>query len=249
MNKKLVVVAVLVIGLLVVSVSAIYAQQGNGNGRGGNGSGDGTCQNDCTGQAQQNQNGQQNGMGNTNNQQNMNGNCQANCTNNMQQHHQYGSHHGMSNGTAYQYQNSGWATMLPAKTDIPLTDAVIEAMIDGYTDEFNAYSVYMAIVGQFGELRPVSAVMNAEAQHIEAWTFLFDRYGLELPELVAPEVPTFATYEEAVALARDAEIANIGLYDVMLATLADYPDMMQIVTNLRDASLNHHLPAFENYLK
>ncbi|MCU0480034.1 MAG: hypothetical protein MUE54_02340 [Anaerolineae bacterium] len=247
MNKKLVVIAVLVIGLLVVSVGAIYAQSGNGNGRGRNGDGDNTCQENCTGTAQQNQNGQQqNGNGNQNG--NMNMNCQQDCTGDMQ-HHQYGSHHNMGNGSAYQYQTGGWMTMLPAKTDLPLTEAVIEAMIDGYTDEFNAYSAYTAIIEQFGELRPVSAIANAEAQHMDAWTFLFERYGVALPELTAPEIPTFATYEEAVTFARDAEIANIGLYDTMLATLADYPDMVQVVTNLKDASLNNHLPAFENYLK
>ena len=147
-----------------------------------------------------------------------------------------------------QMQNSGWATMLPAKSDLPLSDAVIEAMIAGYTDEFNAYSTYAAIVAQFGELRPVSMIMNAEAQHMDAWAFLFERYGVALPELQAPELPTLATYTDAVTLARDAEIANIDLYDVMLATVAEYPDMVQIVTNLRDASLNNHLPAFENYL-
>ena len=239
MNKKLVIVTIIVIGLLAISASAIYAQSGNGNGR-GNGDGSGTCQTDCDGTGQNQQNGQGNQNNQNGNMNQQNGNCQANCTGQTQH-----NHHGMGNN---QMQNSGWATMLPAKSDLPLSDAVIEAMIAGYTDEFNAYSVYAAIVAQFGELRPVSMIMNAEAQHMNAWAFLFERYGVALPELQAPELPTLATYTDAVTLARDAEIANIDLYDVMLATVADYPDMVQIVTNLRDASLNNHLPAFENYL-
>ncbi len=32
---------------------------------------------------------------------------------------------------------------------------------------------------------------------------------------------------------------------VMLVTLADYPDMVQVVTSLRNASEFQHLPAFE----
>jgi hypothetical protein len=246
MNKKRAIVTIIVIGLLAISASAIYAQSGNGNGRGrGNGDGSGTCQTDCdgTGQNQQNRHGNQNGNMNQ-----QNGNCQANCdgTGQAQQNRQgQQNHHGMANN---QMQASQWMTMLPAKSDLPLSDAVIDAMIAGYTDEFNAYSTYAAIVAQFGELRPVSAIMNAEAQHMDAWAFLFERYGVALPELQAPQLPTFATYTDAVTLARDAEIANIDLYDVMLATLADYPDMVQVVTNLRDASLNNHLPAFENYL-
>lgn len=52
MNKKLV-IAILIIGMLALSAGVIYAQSGNGNGR-GNGNGDNTtCQNDCTGDAQQ----------------------------------------------------------------------------------------------------------------------------------------------------------------------------------------------------
>ncbi len=244
MNKKRAIVTIIVIGLLAISASAIYAQGGNGRGR-GNGDGSGTCQTDCDGTGQNQQNGQGNQNGNMNQQ---NGNCQFNCdgTGQAQQNrHGQQNHHGMATN---QMQMSGWATMLPAKSDLPLTDAVIETMIAGYADEFNAYSTYAAIVAQFGELRPVSMIMNAEAQHMNAWAFLFERYGVALPELQAPELPTLATYTDAVILARDAEIANIDLYDVMLATLADYPDMVQVVTNLRDASLNHHLPAFENYL-
>jgi len=245
MNKKLV-IAILIIGMLALSAGVIYAQGGNGNGRGNGDNDNTTCQNDCTGDAQQQQNGNRNANqqnGNMNNNQ-QNGNRNAN-----QQNGNRNANQQNGNGSAYQYQNSGWLTMLPAKSDLPLTDAVIQAMVDGYTDEFNAHSAYVAIVEQFGELRPVYPIMFAEAQHMDAWLFLFERYGVDVPELQTPELPTFATYRDAVAFARDAEIANAGLYDQMLASLADYPDMVQVVTNLRDASLNNHLRAFENYLQ
>lgn len=41
------------------------------------------------------------------------------------------------------------------------------------------------------------------------------------------------------------EIDNIAMYDEMLEVVKDFPDITRVFTNLRRASLESHLPAFE----
>jgi len=58
------------------------------------------------------------------------------------------------------------------------------------------------------------------------------------------DIPSFGSPEEAAAAAVQAEIDNAALYDRLLGGI-DNPDVVQVAGNLRDASLNNHLPAFE----
>lgn len=140
-----------------------------------------------------------------------------------------------------------WAVGLPPASDQAPTAEIIGAMTDGINDEYHALAVYQSVIDQFGAVRPFTNILRAEEQHVAAWTFLFERYGLDAP--VAPaqiDVPEFATLSDACQAAADAEVANFDLYDVMAKTFVDYPDMQQVVTSLRNASEFNHLPAFEN---
>lgn len=123
---------------------------------------------------------------------------------------------------------------------------VIEALTAGLTDEHNAYDTYQAITDQLGAIRPFVNIQNAEANHIAALEFLFERYDLDIPE-IAPltDVPQFGSFAEACAAGVAAETANLELYNTWIDTVQDYPDMVQIFTSLRDASEFQHLPAFE----
>ena len=42
-----------------------------------------------------------------------------------------------------------------------------------------------------------------------------------------------------------AENLNVAMYGTLLTQVAKYPSLVQVFTNLRAASLNKHLPAFE----
>ncbi len=134
---------------------------------------------------------------------------------------------------------------LPAPVDGPLPAEVVAAITAGIEDEWHAYAVYAAVIEQFGAVRPFTNIQRAEAQHAAAWATIFERYDLPLPVQPTWEIPEFASLADACAAAADAEIANMTLYDDMLATLADYPDALQVATALRAASLDKHLPAFE----
>jgi len=139
----------------------------------------------------------------------------------------------------------GMYAVLPPATSGELPQEVIDAMILGLQDERNAIATYEAVIETFGEVRPFVNILRAEQQHEAAWLFMFDRYGVDIPADVAPTIPTFTTAVDACAAARQVEIDNAGLYDEMLATFAPYPDLTQVTTALRNASLYNHLPAFE----
>ncbi len=58
--------------------------------------------------------------------------------------------------------------------------------------------------------------------------------------MTAPE-----TLLEAAQAGIDEEKRNIAMYDELLAVVSDYPDLVQVFTNLQAASADCHLPAFE----
>jgi len=135
---------------------------------------------------------------------------------------------------------------LPAAVAGEVPADVVEALTAGLTDEHRAYDTYQAVIDQFGAVRPFTNIQRAEATHIAALESLFERYNLAIPE-IAPlaEVPSFGTLADACSTGVIVETANFGLYDKWIATVQNYPDMVQVFTSLRDASEFQHLPAFE----
>lgn len=222
MFKKFAVVAIL-ITVLMLSVVAVYTQQGGGNGNGPN-----NPAND-TDEPQMNAY-RHGGLGFVN--------PQSGQRWNGQQRGQMNRGAGM-NGT-------GMYTSLPPATVDELPQAIIDLMIQGWTDEQQAYAAYESIMGQFGEITPFVNIHQAEVQHVAAWEFLFDRYSITVPNVPEFEIPTFASPQEACALGAQAEIANFALYDEMLEAFETYPDIYQVALALRNASEFNHLPAFEN---
>ncbi|MBN1563770.1 MAG: hypothetical protein JXA10_08020 [Anaerolineae bacterium] len=219
-------VAVIAVALAwLVDTSAAQGPGGRGgSGRGGNGGNgvglqdqDSSCD-DCTGQ-------QYGGNGNGNG--------------------GFGQYGSMPSGSSY--QNRTWlAANLPPATPGDLPDDVIAALTAGIQDEYHAYATYQAVIDQFGAVRPFTSIQNSEAQHIDMLAFIFERYGLDVPAATSLDAaPVFASVQDACATGAAAEIANFGLYDQWLATVQDYPDIVQVFTMLRDASAYQHLPAFE----
>ena len=216
MNKKMLIGLVLVSALLIGA--NVVAAQSNGNGNGNGGANPGNCA--------------------------MHPNCNAYSGNAQNGAMGNGQQRGNRGRGAGQF-GAGFYGLLPPASVGELPQTVIDLMIDGWLDEQNAYAAYSVMIDQFGAMAPFVNLQRAEAQHIAAWEFLFDRYGLTAPELPEVTVPEFATVTEACQLGVDAEIGNFGLYDTMLAIFADYPDIYQVTQNLRDASEFNHLPALE----
>ena len=134
----------------------------------------------------------------------------------------------------------------PAAAQSALPAEVVNAIQAGIADEYNAYNLYQAVLDQFGPVRPFSNIQAAEAQHIAAWQRIFSQYAIPLPQVPTLEQkPQFATRSAACKAAINAEIANVKLYDNMLKTVSPYPDIVRVVTALRNASQTRHLPAFQ----
>lgn len=239
MNAKRISIILIVIAVIsVVGISAVYAQNGNGNGN-GNGYGNGYGAQNGFGY----RNGQSYGNGNGNGAQwNQQPNCGNNCVNGQ----------GMGNGAQNGYGNGNGGTMgnglhlnLPAAVVSELPEPVVALMIDGWLDEQHAYAVYGAVIEQLGSVRPFTNIQRSEAQHISAWETLFERYDIAIPEVPAFDMPTFTTLSEACSIGVTAETLNYDLYDTMIDTFAPYPDLLHVAEALRDASEFNHLPTFE----
>jgi hypothetical protein len=138
------------------------------------------------------------------------------------------------------------AGMSPAAAQSALPLEVMNAVQAGILDEYNAYNLYQAVLDQFGSVRPFTNIQAAEAQHIAAWQRIFSQYAIPLPLVpTLEEKPQFATLTAACKAAADAEIANVKLYDDMAKTVSAYPNIVRVVTALRNASQTRHLPAFQ----
>lgn len=135
-------------------------------------------------------------------------------------------------------------------TDIEpaLTIQVEDALQATLTDEYKAQITYQRILDDFGaDSRPFVNIKKAEVKHADAIATLMNRYDIEVPAntFKVADMETFTSINEACALGVVAEEENIALYDSYLSL--DLPsDIRNVFESNRSASLNNHLPAFQN---
>jgi len=130
-----------------------------------------------------------------------------------------------------------------------LNDREVAALREALDDEYHAFSTYDQVVTDFGEVRPFVNVRGAEARHIGALLNLFDRYGVPPPaNRWSGNVKRYQRMRDACEDAVEAEIANAALYERLMASTTR-PDLLAVFANLRDASQERHLPAFERCVR
>jgi len=116
-------------------------------------------------------------------------------------------------------------------------------------DEYAARAYYAAVVAAFGPQPPFVNIVQSEVQHVEALARLCERYGVPRPIDPFPAETTVApTWRANLERSVAGEIANVRLYDYLLGWVRE-PDVRQVFGNLRAASLNNHLPAFQRALE
>lgn len=128
-----------------------------------------------------------------------------------------------------------------------LDPTVKEAILTALDDERAAEAFYLAVMEEHGDVAPFDRIAEAEAQHQAALLNLCAAYGIAVP--VNPYDPNEITVsgilaeccQEAVA----AEEANVAMFNGYLTDLVLPWNVRQVFTNLRDAALNNHLPAFQ----
>lgn len=125
----------------------------------------------------------------------------------------------------------------------PQEEQALQMAID---DEYKALATYLGAMEQFGQVSPFTYIAQAEEQHIAALERLFTRYDLVIPENEwIGETPVFNSVTDACVASAQAEVDNAELYD-QLFSMVDNPDLVQVFTNLRNASEYNHLPAFSS---
>ena len=130
----------------------------------------------------------------------------------------------------------------------PQSPSTFDALCEAIDDEYKARAVYRAVIAAFGPVLPFANIVNSEQRHIETLLHQFRRFGWEAPadrwdgRVVAP-----SSVAEACRIGVQAEIDNAALYDRLFAMTTD-AEILTVFTNLRDASAERHLPAFQRGL-
>ena len=169
----------------------------------------------------------------------------------------YGRGNGMGRG-GMNGRGSGMAGQgLTTAASGTLTSAQKSALSAMAEEEKMAHDVYVALAARFPEIYQFSRIQNAEAMHESAVQTLLARYGIADPNAGLAEgefrSPAFqALYDDLLAGATTSAKALAAGITVEKRDIADLtatmtgvtaPDVLQLYTNLRNASLKH-LAAF-----
>lgn len=134
---------------------------------------------------------------------------------------------------------SGAATAVNAKT----ADALRETLLD----ERRAQAFYNSVMAKHGQVRPFSNIVHAEERHEAMVESLMIRHGVAIPSDTPANLPAVPdTLAECSRLSVQLERENIAMYDRLLIDVME-PDIRAAFENLRTASKNNHLPAFERW--
>jgi hypothetical protein len=130
----------------------------------------------------------------------------------------------------------------------PDPDDLEALLVSALQEEYLAEWTYQRVLADFGDgAMPFATIVSSERQHVQAIVALFAKRGWKDPDSVwsLDNVTTFDTLPAACAGGVAVELEDGELYDGLLAR-EDLPcDAATVFTNLRAASLENHLPAFE----
>jgi hypothetical protein len=155
----------------------------------------------------------------------------------------YGPGDGSCDGTGY---GPGDGTC-DGSCDTTSPEGFQALLVEALQEEYKAEWTYRRVLVDLGDVAPFSFIAESEAQHVRALQRLFARRDWTAPESVwtLDNVATFATLPAACAAGVAVEIEDGALYDGFLSR-DDLPqDAVNVFTNLRAASLDAHLPAFQ----
>lgn len=126
------------------------------------------------------------------------------------------------------------------------TDAFVawEALM-GPDGEYAAAASYGAVIDTYGPVEPYVTIKGDEERHISALVRQLNRYGVTVPDNpylgVIPAPANLTTAAQAWA---EGEVLNVEMYDQLLTQTTDQ-QLIKVLTNLRNASQDSHLPTFE----
>lgn len=129
-----------------------------------------------------------------------------------------------------------------SRLDVQTRNAILSAL----DDERKAKAFYGAVLAKYGEIRPFSNIVNAEARHESALAALLTKYGIEVPAdaWASRKIDVPSTLQATFPAAIKLEQENIALYDGFLKFVKE-EDIKAVMSQLQWASQERHLPAFQ----
>lgn len=152
---------------------------------------------------------------------------------------------GCQTGTDNTPANTPATTTADATAPTDKVGAAVWEALMGPDGEYAAASSYEAVIEKFGPVEPYVSIERAELRHIAALTRQLRRLGVDVPDnpytgtITAPKDLTTAAQAWA-----DGEIANVAMYDRLIAQSGSDQMVVRVLTNLRRASQESHLPLF-----
>ena len=127
-----------------------------------------------------------------------------------------------------------------------MTDVeIVLAALMGPEGEYAAAASYLAVLDEYGQVEPYATIYEAELRHADALIRQLERLGVEVPENpYLGEIAAPADLQTAAEAWAEGEVLNVELYDYLLG-MTDDAQLTKVLENLRAASLDSHLPAFE----
>lgn len=119
-----------------------------------------------------------------------------------------------------------------------------EALQRAFDDEVKAYATYSAVIEKFGAVFPFVNIIQAEQTHQNALMAVATAREITLIRNEVESINLPKTLQECCELGVAAEIQNIQLYDKLLLSVSEYPEVQDVFYRLQAASYNNHLPAF-----
>lgn len=119
-----------------------------------------------------------------------------------------------------------------------------EALQRAFDDEVRAYATYNAVIEKFGAVFPFVNIVQAEQTHQNALLAIASTREITLVRNEPESISLPKTVQECCELGVAAEIQNIQLYNELLLSVSDYPEVQDLFYRLQAVSYNNHLPAF-----
>jgi hypothetical protein len=133
----------------------------------------------------------------------------------------------------------------PVIKEVMTDTEIVLAALMGPDGEYAAAASYLAVLEKYGNVEPYQTIYQAELRHIDALIRQLERQGEVVPE--NPYLGKITAPEDLVSAAKawaEGEVLNVELYDQLISK-TDNESLLKVLGNLRSASLESHLPAFE----
>ena len=126
-----------------------------------------------------------------------------------------------------------------------LSEQEAAGLAEAIQEEYTAMNTYQAVINALGDVQPFVRIARSEQQHVNALIRVAQRFGVDVPEN-AGEVAEieWSTLTEGCQMGVIFEQVDAALYDELLLNNTNLM-LIRVYTNLQQASLNNHLPAFE----